>query len=664
MCNKASWQKVSEGVVADWLSMSGGGGSSVFRQESPPHSAHRREVEPHLGSRYGELSYGSNADVRRIKMQQRQQQSDWDSQAISQDHVQQPPQDDKRAVQIRTYTRWMNMFLQNRDPPMVVTDLIREIQDGRILMALLEELTGCRLLYRFRSSPHRIFRLNNISKALAFLDDRHVKLLGVDASGVADGLPSVVLTLVWNIILHFQVKEVTAGLQRRLSSSLSSLSTSVQSSDISPPPGDTGGYSSRTLPSKGRKAARKPKYQGKTLKSLLKWAQKCTSPFGVEVHDFGKSWRSGLAFLALIKSLNPALVDLRESLSREPTENMQQAFAVAQRSLEIPPLLEPEDVLRSSPDEQSIITYVSMFLGQHSDRELPAERKNVAHPSWPDDSGPEGEIPPEGPSVQIWSREQDLWRRWSRRSPGGALEPSHLSWRRAPQPPSPLDAGVASPDIRSWMEKGGQHPSKPRESHFSLSSEEGIYNLAVLDSDEEDAYSYILELGEDDFQPHVRRQVQRVEEETAEDVILDGELEGNSKEGVFVEKQNSRETPEPLLVSDGGGGRTACDRSLRRDHGSQLLEDRNAKDGGLNRGRSERHTNGTRSKMNRISGTALSNGDRTFHPSLLPPSVGAEGGRVLQSPPASCDITPLELALLGVLWLLLYCYLILPQMNL
>ncbi|KAM8846250.1 uncharacterized protein clmnb [Synchiropus picturatus] len=589
-----------------------------------------------------------------------QQQSDWDSQAISQDHVQQPPQDDKRAVQIRTYSRWMNMFLQNRDPPMVVSDLIREIQDGRILMALLEELTGCRLLYRFRSSPHRIFRLNNISKALAFLDDRHVKLLGVDASGVADGLPSVVLTLVWNIILHFQVKEVTAGLQRRLSSSLSSLSTSLQSSDISPPPGD---YSSRTLPSKGRKAARKPKYQGKTLKSLLKWAQKCTSPFGVEVHDFGKSWRSGLAFLALIKSLNPALVDLRESLSREPRENMQQAFAVAQRSLEIPPLLEPEDVLRSSPDEQSIITYVSMFLGQHSDRELPAERKNMAHTSWLDDSGPEGEIPPEGPSVQIWSREQDLWRRWSRRSPGGALEPSLLSRKRAPQPPSPLDAGVASPEIRSWMEKGGQHPSKPRESHFSLSSEEGIYNLAVLDSDEEDAYSYILELGEDDFQPHVRRQVQRVEEETAEDVILDGELEGNSKEGVFVEKQNSRETPEPLLVSDGGEGQTACDRSLHRLHGSQLLEDRNAKDGVLNRGRSERHTNGT--KMNSTSGTALSNGDQTFHPSLLPPSgVGAEAGRVLQSPPASCDITPLELALLGVLWLLLYCYLILPQMNL
>lgn len=64
--------------------------------------------------------------------------------------------------------------------------------------------------------------------------------------------------------------------------------------------------------------------------------------FGVDVDDFGKSWRSGLAFLALIKSINPALVDLRASFSREPRENIQQAFTLARRSLGIAPLLEPD----------------------------------------------------------------------------------------------------------------------------------------------------------------------------------------------------------------------------------------------------------------------------------------------------------------------------------
>ena len=65
------------------------------------------------------------------------------------------------------------------------------------------------------------------------------------------------------------------------------------------------------------------------------------SSFGVEVRDFGKSWRTGLAFLALIKSIDPGLVDLRGSLSREPQQNLEEAFKIAQDSLGIPALLEP-----------------------------------------------------------------------------------------------------------------------------------------------------------------------------------------------------------------------------------------------------------------------------------------------------------------------------------
>ncbi|XP_042339116.1 calmin-like, partial [Plectropomus leopardus] len=134
-------------------------------------------------------------------------------------------------------------------------------------------------LYRFRASPHRIFRLNNIAKALAFLDDRHVKLLGIDASGIADGIPSVVLSLIWSVILFFQVKEASRGLHRHSSSSLSSLSSSScpSSGDLSPPHEDIGSFSCSTLPSKSRQAARKPKYHGKAIKTLLQWVQRCTS---------------------------------------------------------------------------------------------------------------------------------------------------------------------------------------------------------------------------------------------------------------------------------------------------------------------------------------------------------------------------------------------------
>ncbi|KAL7388846.1 hypothetical protein ABVT39_021797 [Epinephelus coioides] len=471
---------------------------------------------------------------------------------ISDRRVQQP-QDERTAVRTRAFTRWMNVFLQRRDPPVEVHNLFTDIQDGRILMALLEELSGCKLLYRFRASSHRIFRLNNISKALAFLDDRHVKLLGIDASGIADGLPAVVLNLIWNMILFFQVKEVTGGLQRHLSSSLSSLSMSSypSSGDLSPQPNDIGSYSCSTLPSKGRKAAKKPKYHGKAIKTLLQWVQRCTSKFGVDVHDFGKSWRSGLAFLALIKSLNPALVDLRESLSREPRENILLAFTIASHSLDIPPLLEPEDVLGTSPDERSIITYVSMFLTDYlgTDKCHTADLGVLEIPNFGSlESVSFGETLTDDPEAQALlqgmekSSEQGLWKRWARRSSGSprttllsaseATSPFNKKTSRSRgilQPPSPLDAGIGSPEIRSWMEKASveQSYSKPRvdESHFSLSSEEGIYNLSALDSDEEEAYSYILDLNKEVFPPYnqLKRQVPRVEEETEEEMLLNGQ---------------------------------------------------------------------------------------------------------------------------------------------
>ncbi|XP_035800589.1 calmin isoform X2 [Amphiprion ocellaris] len=473
-------------------------------------------------------------------------QADWDPQRKPAGEIRVKPPDKRRAVQERTFTRWMNVFLQRRDPPVEVHDLFADIQDGRILMVLLEELSGCKLLYRFRSSSHRIFRLNNISKALAFLDDRHVKLFGIDASGVADGTASVVLNLIWNIIVHFQVKEVTGGLQRHSSLSSLSVSSYPSSSDLSTSPDDAGSFSCSTLPSKGRKAAREPKYHGKAIKTLLLWVQRCTSKYGVEVNDFGKSWRSGLAFLALIKSINPGLVDLRESLSREPRENIQLAFMTAHQSLEIPPLLEPEDVMCSSPDEQSIITYVSMFLGHHSstDEDHSTDIEVSEIPSF-------GSVEPLGfgetladdPEAQALlkglekSSEQQLWRRWSRRSSGsprvaslhvnGANELSSNKNKsrsqRVFQPPSPLDAGVSNQDIRLWLEKDSdQSYGKKRvdESRFSLSSEEGSYSVSALDSDEEDAYSYILNLNKEVSQPynHPKRQVEKVEEETAEEL--------------------------------------------------------------------------------------------------------------------------------------------------
>lgn len=260
---------------------------------------------------------------------------------------------EREVVQKRTFTRWMNLHLEKCNPPMEVKDLFRDIQDGRILMALLEELSGCRLLHAFKPSAHRIFRLNNIAKVLTFLEERNVKLVSIDAADIADGNSSIVLGLIWNIILFFQIKELTGNIKNQFSSS-SSLSSIPTSSDS-----DT---SHSSTPSDERRPSIAARDHGKAIKTLLHWVQRRTRKYGVAVQDFGKSWSSGLAFLAVIKSIDPSLVDMRRAFVRSSRENIEDAFRTAHYSLGIPRLLEPEDVTLDPPDEQSIMTYVSQFL--------------------------------------------------------------------------------------------------------------------------------------------------------------------------------------------------------------------------------------------------------------------------------------------------------------
>uniref|UniRef100_A0A3B4A6K8 Calponin-homology (CH) domain-containing protein n=1 Tax=Periophthalmus magnuspinnatus TaxID=409849 RepID=A0A3B4A6K8_9GOBI len=224
---------------------------------------------------------------------------------------------------------------------------------GHVLLALLEELSGCKLLHGFKKSSHRIFRLNNIAKVLSFLEERNVKLVSIDAADVADGNSSIILGLIWNIILFFQIKELTGNIRSQFPS-CSSLSSLPNSSDS-----DT----SSSTPSEERQTPANPlREHSRAIKKLLQWVQRRTRKYGVAVQDFGKSWTSGLAFLAVIKSIDSSLVDMRKALLRTPRENLEDAFRIAHYSLGIPRLLEPEDVTLNAPDEQSIIMYVSQFL--------------------------------------------------------------------------------------------------------------------------------------------------------------------------------------------------------------------------------------------------------------------------------------------------------------
>uniref|UniRef100_A0A3B3XFV9 Calponin-homology (CH) domain-containing protein n=1 Tax=Poecilia mexicana TaxID=48701 RepID=A0A3B3XFV9_9TELE len=262
---------------------------------------------------------------------------------------------EQEAVQKRTFTKWINSHLAKHVPPLEVKDLFDDIKDGVMLLALLEILSGQKLPCEQGKKLKRIHWVANIGTALKFLEGRKIRLVNINSTDIVDGRPSIVLGLVWTIILYFQIEELTSSLPelQAFSSSSSSLDSSTSSTDTTSPP-----------------VKRRPlALPGGARKALLRWVQQtATKCLGLDVKDFGPSWRTGLAFFAVINALRPNLVDMERVWRRPNRENLQEAFLLAETELGIPQLLDPEDVDVDKPDEKSVMTYVAQFLKHHPDR--------------------------------------------------------------------------------------------------------------------------------------------------------------------------------------------------------------------------------------------------------------------------------------------------------
>ena len=98
-------------------------------------------------------------------------------------------------------------------------------------------------------------------------------------------------------------------------------------------------------------------------KALLQWAQTATKQTtGVDVTDFGTSWRDGTAFIAIVNYIQPGTIDADAYRNAPNQVRLEAAFQAAERFLGVAPLLDAEDVDVTKPDDKSIMTYVAQFL--------------------------------------------------------------------------------------------------------------------------------------------------------------------------------------------------------------------------------------------------------------------------------------------------------------
>ncbi|XP_075053845.1 microtubule-actin cross-linking factor 1 [Mixophyes fleayi] len=218
--------------------------------------------------------------------------------------------DERDRVQKKTFTKWVNKHLIKVRKH--INDLYEDLRDGHNLISLLEVLSGVRLPRE--KGRMRFHRLQNVQIALDFLKQRQVKLVNIRNDDITDGNPKLTLGLIWTIILHFQISDIYVS-------------------------GESGDMSAK--------------------EKLLLWTQKVTAGYiGVKCTNFSSCWSDGKMFNALIHRYRPDLVDLQKVEIQSNRENLEQAFEIAE-NLGVTRLLDAEDVDVDSPDEKSVITYVS-----------------------------------------------------------------------------------------------------------------------------------------------------------------------------------------------------------------------------------------------------------------------------------------------------------------
>lgn len=271
--------------------------------------------------------------------------------------------DEQERVQKKTFVNWINSFLIKRNPPLKIVDLIHDLKDGTKLLALLEVLSGHRLPMEKGKILRRPHYLSNINTALQFLTSKRIKLVNINPSDIVDGRPAVVLGLIWTIILYFQIEEnsrILYYLNENLSGSVSSLDSSSTSCIPSP---------SKPLlqEAASTKASQEMLKQG-PKKTLLGWVNNALpKQSGLEIRDFGASWRDGYAFLTLIDSIKTNVINIADMKRHNNRYRLDTAFNVAETELGIARLLDAEDVDVNCPDEKSIMTYVAQFLHKYPD---------------------------------------------------------------------------------------------------------------------------------------------------------------------------------------------------------------------------------------------------------------------------------------------------------
>ncbi|NXK01164.1 ACTN4 protein, partial [Corythaixoides concolor] len=239
----------------------------------------------------------------------------------------------------QTFTAWCNSHLRKAGTQ--IENIDEDFRDGLKLMLLLEVISGERLPKPERGKM-RVHKINNVNKALDFIASKGVKLVSIGAEEIVDGNAKMTLGMIWTIILRFAIQDISVEGKGGRMTRAGGLGSALRSRSVS---------------------CRVPRAETSAKEGLLLWCQRKTAPYkNVNVQNFHISWKDGLAFNALIHRHRPELIEYDKLRKDDPVTNLNNAFEVAEKYLDIPKMLDAEDIVNTArPDEKAIMTYVSSF---------------------------------------------------------------------------------------------------------------------------------------------------------------------------------------------------------------------------------------------------------------------------------------------------------------
>ncbi|XP_072436655.1 alpha-actinin-2-like isoform X2 [Chiloscyllium punctatum] len=213
--------------------------------------------------------------------------------------------------QRKTFTAWCNSHLRKAGTQ--IENIEDDFRNGLKLMLLLEVISGERLP-KPDQGKMRFHKIANVNKALDYISSKGVKLVSIGAEEIVDGNVKMTLGMIWTIILRFAIHDISVE------------ETSAK-------------------------------------EGLLLWCQRKTAPYkNVNVQNFHTSWKDGLALCALIHRHRPDLIDYSKLRKDDALYNLNLALDIAEKELDIPKMLDPEDIVNTpKPDQRALMTYVSCF---------------------------------------------------------------------------------------------------------------------------------------------------------------------------------------------------------------------------------------------------------------------------------------------------------------